>query len=314
MVYIFSETSDLVSDLVIEWLVKLKTPFKRFNDRCFNEATLSIADNPDASVSKVWQRRGCPNFIPKFIYGNYPNRKSYINYISKETNVLNAYYEYKLRHRLGKNYIGSLQKEQLNNKLVNLEIAKAIGFSIPKSIITNNKRDLLAFYKANAPIISKDLRAPVHIQTRNKAIVSTGVKLISKEDIEALEEYFVPIFIQQYTPKKIEVRAFIICDKLYAMAIFSQNDEQTKVDFRNYNRRKPNRCVPFVFPEKIEQMIWEFMRQTKMNTGSLDFIVTPAGDYVFLEINPMGQFHWLSENCNYQIEKAIAAFLSNEEN
>jgi hypothetical protein len=38
----------------------------------------------------------------------------------------------------------------------------------------------------------------------------------------------------------------------------------------------------------------------------VDLIYTPDGEYVFLEVNPMGQFHWLSENCNYYLEEFIA--------
>lgn len=39
------------------------------------------------------------------------------------------------------------------------------------------------------------------------------------------------------------------------MAIFSQNDDQTKVDFRNYNINKPNRNVPFMLPNELESKI-----------------------------------------------------------
>jgi hypothetical protein len=49
-----------------------------------------------------------------------------------------------------------------------------------------------------------------------------------------------------------------------------------------------------------------------MNTGSIDLILTPNGEYFFLEINPMGQYDWLSKNCNYYIEKDIAEMLINK--
>lgn len=48
-----------------------------------------------------------------------------------------------------------------------------------------------------------------------------------------------------------------------------------------------------------------------MNTGSIDIVVTKDKRYVFLEINHVGQFGWLSENCNYYIEKHIAQELIN---
>jgi hypothetical protein len=54
------------------------------------------------------------------------------------------------------------------------------------------------------------------------------------------------------------------------MAIFSQNDKKTKIDFRNYNAIKPNRTVPFKLPIRIEEKIVKFMKLVDMNWGSID--------------------------------------------
>jgi hypothetical protein len=37
------------------------------------------------------------------------------------------------------------------------------------------------------------------------------------------------------------------------------------------------------------------MRSLGIVFGCFDFIVTPAGEHVFLEVNPMGQFLWIEE-------------------
>lgn len=52
------------------------------------------------------------------------------------------------------------------------------------------------------------------------------------------------------------------------------------------------------------------MKMLKLESGSLDFIVTPDNEYYFLEVNPVGQFNFVSEICNYHIEKHIAKTLS----
>ena len=36
----------------------------------------------------------------------------------------------------------------------------------------------------------------------------------------------------------------------YSSAIFSQNDPKTSVDFRNYNKDKPNRTPPYISKRK----------------------------------------------------------------
>ena len=310
MIYILSEKIDLVTDIVIEWIHSKKYKFKRFNDDDF---IVNFNKFLNKKISKIWLRRGTFNLIPNLIYSNFYNRNNIINYITREVREYSVYLEYILKKRLENNYIGSFTKEiSTNNKLINLEVAKEVGFKTPTTIITSSKEELLAFYKEHQKIISKDLRAPVHIRTRHKNIVSTGVKLITSKMLQNLEDYFVPIFAQKYIEKKYEIRIFIFSKKLYAMAIFSQKDDKTKIDYRDYNNQKPNRCVPVLLPKHIEKKVWSFMKKVDMNTGSIDLIVTPKNEYYFLEINPMGQFHWLSANCNYYIEKDIADFLTDE--
>src|SRR6266851_4864116 len=41
-------------------------------------------------------------------------------------------------------------------------------------------------------------------------------------------------------------------------------------------------------------------------TGALDFLVTPEGKWVFLEINPNGQWAWIEEETGLPIAAAIA--------
>ena len=83
------------------------------------------------------------------------------------------------------------------------------------------------------------------------------------------------------------------------MAIFSQADKQTSIDFRNYNYEKPTRRVPYKLPKKFEDKLREFMKLAYLNTGSIDIIRNEKNEYVFLEVNPVGQFGMVSKPCNY---------------
>lgn len=40
--------------------------------------------------------------------------------------------------------------------------------------------------------------------------------------------------------------------------------------------------------------------------GVLDFLVTPAGEWYFLEINPNGQWAWIEQETGLPISSAIA--------
>lgn len=100
-------------------------------------------------------------------------------------------------------------------------------------------------------------------------------------------------------------------NNFWSMAILSQNDEQTQIDFRNYNNEKPNRNVPYNLPDEIKKKIILLMEKLKLNCGSIDIIVTPKNEYIFLEVNPIGQFGMVSNPCNYNLHKEIASFFKN---
>jgi glutathione synthase/RimK-type ligase-like ATP-grasp enzyme len=140
-----------------------------------------------------------------------------------------------------------------------------------------------------------------------------GTILVNKNQIDLLDKNFAPTMFQEYIKKDFEVRVFFFLDRIYSMAIFSQLDKKTSIDFRNYNRKKPNRFVPFILESEILSKIKKFIEVKGIRSGSIDLIFSKKQEYIFLELNPQGQFNWLSEYCNYHIEKEIAEMLINFE-
>jgi glutathione synthase/RimK-type ligase-like ATP-grasp enzyme len=114
---------------------------------------------------------------------------------------------------------------------------------------------------------------------------------------------------QENLNKSFEIRTFYFYGECRSMAIFSQENSQTKTDFRLYDDLMPNRTVPFQLDVETEDKIREFMKTVKLETGSLDFVKTKDGRMVFLEVNPVGQFGMVSHPCNYFIEEKIAQWL-----
>lgn len=298
---IATESNDCSTNKVIDWLVVLKNHFIRKNvDLDFNDFNILIDNEINQTSIKdyvIWNRRGYLPIIPFEL-----KRTLWIDYLKKEQLPVLELFEL----LNSKNYIGSYFKELSNNKIINLNFAKQVGFVVPETIITNNKKDLLYFLKENKKYITKSLVHPPSLETEDSYYSGSGTTFF---DIDLVYDFFAPSLVQEYIEKEIEIRVFFIENRYYTMAIFSQNDEQTKTDFRNYNKARPNRNVPFILPNEIIKKIKLFVKKIKCNTGSIDLILTPDGEYVFLEINPMGQYDWVSVNCNYYIDKHIAEIL-----
>ncbi len=265
------------------------------NTKCFNENDLGVG----------WYRRGSIGIkLPVSKIGLHHKVQ---NHLSEELNYLRDYIYHNSID------LGSRIKEINNNRLHNFVLARKCGLNIPSTKITTSKKELVEFWKKHDKIITK----PIHngylsFEQDGTKYSCNGVEVVTNTHLENLSERFSPSLFQEYIEKEIEIRVFVIGAEMYAMAIFSQNDEQTKYDFRNYNREKPNRNVPFKIDDQLKVKLLSFMKEADLDTGSIDLILTPNGRYYFLEVNPTGQFQWLSRECNYNIEKRIAEHLIKE--
>ena len=316
MILLIGSKYDLTSILVTQWLHRLKSNFIKINTEEFSllnhfkisntEQKIKINNIDFELLSSVWHRRGRLRHIPLELN----NLGDLSKYLKKEEDSLIKTIELSLKKSTL--YIGSYLKEIENYKLYNLQAAKDSGFLIPNTLITNSKEELQNFYnETKGELISKDIRYSVNIVDGNNYIGSCGTFILKEKDINLLDNDFAPILVQEYIEKEFELRVFFFKKKIFPMAIFSQNDAKTKVDFRNYNEEKPNRCVPFDLPIKLQDKILRFSQAIDLNSGSIDLIYSKEKEYVFLEVNPMGQLDWVSKNCNYNIEKEIATILNN---
>jgi len=275
-------------------------------DTDFSAFNISIEQNGAIKTSLdnkiIWNRRGYLPLIPVHLrstfWADFLKREQYPVLSSLES--INT-----------ESYTGSYSKEFLNNKITNLLEASNAGLSIPGTIVTNNRKDLLAFVENGRRYITKCIYQEPNISHKGYHYPGGGTMIL---DTSSIPETFAPSLVQEYVEKEIELRVFYFRDKFFAMAIFSQQDEETRIDFRNYNRKKPNRTTPFLLPDTLTEKLEVFVANSGHDTGSIDIILTPDGKYVFLEINAMGQYDWVSEGCNYYIDKYIAEKLAQNGN
>ncbi|MFI5150826.1 MAG: grasp-with-spasm system ATP-grasp peptide maturase, partial [Bacteroidia bacterium] len=187
-----------------------------------------------------------------------------------------------------------------------LKNACGVGLLIPDTLITSRRNALLKFSQKHSHcIVTKGIRNGYYLEANDTRYYTHTIKL-ELEIIRSYPESFVPALFQELLDKKYELRIFYLDEKCYSSVIFSQNDPKTRIDFRNYNREKPNRVCPFELPEEIVLKIINLMNELGFRTGSIDMVVTKKQEYYFLEINPVGQFKQVSIPCNYKLEKVIA--------
>lgn len=194
------------------------------------------------------------------------------------------------------------------NKFIVLKQAQQVGFSVPSTYIINRLEELIKIKAIEGELISKSIYDPliIHSNGKNYTMYTT---LIGEENLDRIPDTFLPSMIQKAIPKQFEVRVFFLMGECYSMAIMSQDDEDTETDYRKYNFDNPNRFLPFQLPEDIKKKVVNLMARLSLNTGSIDFILTPENEYVFLEVNPTGQFGMVDYSCNYGLHEKVANIL-----
>lgn len=332
MILIFTMEHDISSSDVIKWLEYFGEEVVRMNaddnlnkfeqitsDGIFFKNTLTnkIINLLDAKAC-WWRRRG----ISKSSFTELTNEDVFIkkeldltplingtnNLINKECDDLIDY----IYNKVYDNCQINLGKNLFNlNKLIVNDIAENLKLSVPNSSIVSNNTQISAFKKQNTNLISKAISNGIYNTIENHRFYSY-TELIEDEILNTKTEInFFPSLIMDQIEKQSEIRSFYIDGHFFSMVIFSQSSSQTKVDFRKYNNQKPNKTEPFNLPKDIENKLEKLFNALGLNCGSIDLIIDKDGNYIFLEINPVGQYGMVSEPCNYNLDKKIAKYLIN---
>ncbi len=320
---IFTVNTDESSNNVIDWLTYYNESFIRIN----GEDLSHFNDDFCSSIKKekvyesIWHWKGVA-----LVRNNICNNADLTNEKFNESiDVLNSYchservaihrffYE-KLRAKKELGYSNRHGNEI--NKLVVLQHAIDLGIDVPRTILTNKKKYVIKFLNSNPTgIINKSIDIGFIIRMKEEDTIRSYknyTEELTQKKIEALPDNFETSLFQEKLDKEFEIRSFYLDGSFYSMAIFSQNNQKTSIDFRKYDKEIPNRTVPFKLPENIEKKYDALMKELGLNTGSLDIVKTKDGRYVFLEVNPSGQFGMTSHPCNYNLNKKIAEFLINK--
>ncbi|TVQ51537.1 MAG: hypothetical protein EA362_00165 [Saprospirales bacterium] len=289
-VIIYSET--LIRD------VQLIVNFKR-------EETIGFSmENGDIlnveNINYIWFRKGILN-LERFKY----LCRNLITSTNREIIALKRFFNFVFD---GINHLALPKHEFENNKVFNLYLAKDIGLLIPYSAVLTKKSDLLRFYShCNSQVVTKGISTLLEYKYNNFTC-TIGTVSISYQDISLMDDCFFPSFFQKEIKKAFEIRSFYFLGKSYSIAIMSQENEKTKLDFRDYSVF--TRVQRYQLPSEIEMKVKKMMEKLGMKIGVLDFIYGEDGNIYFLEINPTGQINRISELGNYQLDKIIANHLN----
>ena len=126
-----------------------------------------------------------------------------------------------------------------------------------------------------------------------------------KEQIE-----FSPNLFQAHIKKLYDERVTMVGEKAFAVLIDSQSNVDTLVDWRR--GECPLKHTKRELPDKVLKQCISLLQTLNLRFGAIDFILDKNSNFIFLEINPNGQWAWIEKQTEYQISNEIVNLLEHE--
>jgi glutathione synthase/RimK-type ligase-like ATP-grasp enzyme len=203
------------------------------------------------------------------------------------------------------------QVRRAEHKPLQLALARGLGLEVPRTLMTNDAEAVRAF-AAGCPggIVTKMMAsfAVYDPQGVEQVVFTTPLSAEDLEDLDGLE--LCPMTFQERLPKALELRVTVVGNRVMAAAIDSQALPGAREDWRREGVALIDAWQPYTLPEPVQTRVLKLMDALGLNYGAFDFIVTPEGRHVFLEVNPSGEFMWLMRSPGLPIAEALADVLA----
>lgn len=312
-ILIISNKDDITTDFVVRKLISYDVLFYRLNTEEISQSVFVSLDFESQRFTLFDSNLGkCFNLLDfKSVYFRRPELPLYKDseLSGKERRFMQTEVAYTLEgiySILESAYwispVWAIRKAE--NKLYQLQLARKLGIHGPASIATNLPDSFNAFRSNHAECIIKPIRSG-HIQDDvNPEVVYTNLltKVPTDEQIKIC-----PNYLQEHIYKKYDVRVTVVGNKTYAVRIESQTTEVTKIDWRKGENILPHEVIDL--PAHVHDQCIAITNALGLQFGAIDYVIDQNGNYVFLELNPNGQWAWIENITGLDISGAISDLL-----
>lgn len=203
-----------------------------------------------------------------------------------------------------------------SHKPLQLRWAREAGFDVPHTLLTSDGAEARRFSREPPrALVAKPLtHFRIDEDEGARVVLTARVEPRDLDDDAALA--VCPAMLQEEVVKALELRVIVVGGEVFAAAIDSGTHAHTAVahtavDWRAGARDLADSWLAHELPRDVAARALALVRRFELHYGALDMILTPDGRYVFLEINPQGEFSWLEETGpRFPISRSIAALLA----
>jgi MvdC family ATP-grasp ribosomal peptide maturase len=194
------------------------------------------------------------------------------------------------------------------NKQRQLRIASQAGLRVPRTLVTNDPAEARQFFvETEGRMVAKLLR-PLTV-SMNAPALFVYTSRVSEEDLREAETLrHSPMVFQELIPKVRELRVAWVAGEAFTGALDASATSRGQTDWR---LAQPEECrwQRAELPLEVKRGLQSMMSDLGLVFGAIDLICTPAGEHIFLEVNPAGEWGMLQRDLGLPIAESIAGAL-----
>lgn len=315
-VLIVTEPLDPHADVVIGQLNERGVPVLRLHTEEFplGDVRVSLRSGPDGidgevtvgsrtcstgEIRSVWVRK--PR--PPWLRGQLP--EGTVKYVAAQaTATLSALWQAIPEDR----WVASFDRmRRADIKPLQLVHAARAGLAIPDTLVTNDPAPARRFRAAQRDGLCavKAFRVEMATDADGYRVPWTTVWA----DDEAATDAAIaisPTIYQGYVEKLVELRCVVMGDEIYCAEMDTQSREMSRIDSR-LDSTVPTR--PHQLPADVLAAVSRLVASFGIRFASMDLVLEPSGRYVFLDLNPSGQWLWIEELTGLPLTDAMTRLL-----
>lgn len=316
MLFILTNSQDVTASFLIPTLEKGGLPFVRFDtDRVLENAAFEFhVGVPRVRLNGSW-------FEPGQISNIWYRRPEEFSLAAKDDSPeakftrleWTEFFENFFAHVPSKRWMNHPSvNATASRKLEQLSTAAKLGIKIPDTLVTQQPEELKAFYaKHEGRLIAKPLSSGYVERGEDEFDSLIYTNQLRVGDMEDLTDLSVcPTLFQEFVEKDYDVRITVVDSDLTAVKLVAKERDGTqRCDIRR------NNMVDVIhsqieLPSQIASSIWALMKKYSLRFAAIDMVVSMAGEWLFLEINPNGQWAWIDQVADTNIAASFVKAFS----
>lgn len=189
-------------------------------------------------------------------------------------------------------------------KPVQLAAAARAGLATPRTLVTNDPAAARRFVGGLPRAVYKAFCSPVTVGEEHRFVYTTVVGAADLDDaaIRTTAHQF-----QEWVDKAYEVRLTVVDDRLFAARLTARSPD-AEIDWRS-DYDAVEYAVADV-PDPVRRAVGALLAGLGLRFAAMDFAVRPTGEWVFLDLNPNGQWGWIEHETGLPITAALADALT----